>query len=80
MNRKQEKSTLTTTTLKVNGMTCQHCVRSVTQALESHAGVTRADVDLQTGRARVEYDESRTTPADLANAVMDEGYEAEEVT
>ncbi|MGH7464255.1 MAG: heavy-metal-associated domain-containing protein [Longimicrobiales bacterium] len=71
---------MATTTLKVSGMTCQHCVRSVAQALESQEGVARADVDLQAGRARVDYDESRVTPAALANAVADEGYEAEEVT
>ncbi|HEX6307379.1 MAG TPA: copper ion binding protein [Longimicrobiales bacterium] len=71
---------MTMTTLKVSGMSCQHCVRSVTQALESQEGVKRAEVDLQAGRARVEYDESRVTPAQLANAVADEGYEAEEVT
>jgi len=71
---------MTTITLKVTGMSCQHCVRSVTQALESQDGVTRAEVDLGAGRARVEFDETRVTPADLANAVMDEGYEAEEIT
>jgi copper chaperone len=71
---------MATTTLKVEGMTCQHCVRSVTQALESQEGVTHADVDLQAGRARVAYDDSRVTPRELANAVAEEGYEAEEVT
>lgn len=71
---------MATTTLKVEGMTCQHCVRSVTQALESRTGVLRADVDLQAGRARVDYDASRVTPRDLANAVAEEGYEAEEIT
>ena len=70
---------MTTTTLKVKGMTCGHCVRSVTQALESQDGVQRAEVDLESGRARVEHDPARVTPAQLADAVMDEGYEAEEV-
>lgn len=71
---------MATTTLKVTGMTCQHCVRSVTQALESQDGVASADVDLQAGRARVSYDDARVTPAQLADAIIDEGYEAEEVT
>ena len=60
-------------------MSCQHCVRAVTQALQSAEGVTRAEVDLQAGRAVVEYDETRVTPRVLANAVLDEGYAAEEV-
>jgi copper ion binding protein len=71
---------MATTTLKVEGMTCQHCVRAVTQALESHAGVARAEVDLQAARARVEFDENQVTPQELASAVAEEGYEAEEVT
>ncbi len=69
---------MATTTLKVSGMTCGHCVKSVTDALEDVDGVTRADVDLQGGRATVEYDESRTTPRALADAVSEEGYQAEE--
>jgi copper ion binding protein len=71
---------MTVTTLKVQGMTCQHCVRAVTQALESKDGVTQAKVELEAGRARVEHDESRVTPRELAAAIADEGYEAEEVT
>jgi copper chaperone len=70
---------MTITTLRVSGMTCQHCVRAVTQALESQDGVASADVDLQAGSARVEYDEGLVTPVELANAVAEEGYEAEEV-
>jgi copper chaperone len=70
---------MATTTLKVHGMTCDHCVRSVRQALESQDGVARADVDLQAGRANVDFDESRVTPRELASAVAEEGYEAEEV-
>src|SRR5690606_13540996 len=68
---------MATTTLKISGMTCGHCVKSVTEALEDVDGVKRADVDLQQGRATVEYDESRTTPRSLAQAVTEEGYPAE---
>ncbi|HUF50335.1 MAG TPA: heavy-metal-associated domain-containing protein [Longimicrobiales bacterium] len=65
-------------TLKVTGMTCQHCVRAVTQALASQAGVARAEVDLESGRATVEFDDAHVTPRALARAVMAEGYPAEE--
>lgn len=64
-------------TLKVSGMSCQHCVRSVTEALEGRDGVLGAKVDLQAGRAEVEYDATRVTPEQLAGVVMDEGYVAE---
>lgn len=66
-------------TLKVTGMTCGHCVQAVTNALQETEGVRSAQVDLQAGRAMVDYDEGQTTPRALANVVMDEGYTAEEV-
>jgi copper ion binding protein len=69
---------MTTTTLKITGMTCGHCVAAVTKALRATDGVSSADVDLEAGRARVEYDETRTSPRALASVVTDEGYTAEE--
>ena len=69
---------MATATLKVTGMSCEHCVRAVTQALESTDGVRSATVDLKGARAMVEYDEGKTNPRALAGAVMDEGYTAEE--
>lgn len=69
---------MATAVLKVQGMTCGHCVKSVTQALENTDGVRRAQVDLQAGRATVEYDETRTSPVALAGVVTEEGYTAEE--
>jgi copper chaperone len=66
------------TTLKVTGMTCNHCVHSVRSALEGVAGVRAARVELERGRAVVDYDEGRTGPHELAGAVADAGYQAEE--
>ena len=65
------------TTLKIDGMTCGHCVQAVTQALKGTEGVSDARVDLEAGRAQVEYEESKTNPGDLAAVVADEGYTAE---
>lgn len=67
------------TVLKVTGMSCAHCHLTVTRALERVQGVHTAAVDLKAGRAVVDYDEARTEPRILADAVMDEGYEAEEL-
>ena len=69
---------MATTTIKISGMTCGHCVRSVTQALEGVDGVKSAQVDLTAGQARVDYDETETSPDALVSAVADEGYSAEE--
>lgn len=60
-------------TLKITGMTCQHCVRAATQALEGVPGVARVEVDLASGLAQVDGD------ADLAAliaAIQAAGYGA----
>lgn len=66
------------TTLNVTGMTCNHCQQSVQSALEGVHGVRSARVDLQQGRAVVDYDEGETNPRELAGAVGEAGYQAEE--
>lgn len=62
-----------TITLQVGGMTCEHCVRAVTKALEAVAGVETAEVSLTGGRARVD---GEADPQALLRAVAKEGYEA----
>lgn len=65
---------MTTTTLTIQGMTCQHCVKAVKTALAQVTGVKRVlDVDLETGRAQVE---GTAKAPDLIHAVKEEGYEA----
>ena len=44
------------TTVKIKGMSCQHCVASTTKALEGLAGVTNVQVDLDKGEASYEGD------------------------
>ena len=61
------------TDLKIEGMTCGHCQKAVKTALESVAGVSTADVDLERGSARVA---GGADVAALIRAVEDEGYRA----
>lgn len=68
------------TTLDVSGMTCNHCVKSVTDALEEVGGVRSARVDLDAGTALVDYDDARTSPRELTTAVADAGYQATEAS
>ena len=68
---------MTTTTLKVTGMTCGHCVRAVTNAIGGLDGVQSTDVDLQDGRAVVVHDEAKVAASDLVSAILEEGYTAE---
>jgi copper chaperone len=47
---KKEKGT-NMTTIKIKGMSCQHCVMAVTKALAGIAGTKDVRVDLQKGEA-----------------------------
>jgi len=64
--------------LKIGGMTCQGCVRSVTKKLTGVAGVSSADVNLEKGSASVEYDDGQTTAPALIAAVQQIGFTAAE--
>lgn len=61
------------TTLKVEGMTCGHCVAAVKKALESVPGVAEARVDLDAGTAEVR---GEAPLGALMSAVEAEGYKA----
>jgi len=65
-----------TITLGITGMTCNHCVHSVTKALQAVAGVENVSVNLGTGRASVV---GKANPGDLVHAVEEEGYQAQVV-
>ncbi len=65
--------------LTIGGMTCQGCVRSVEKKLTAVPGVEKAHVDLPTGKATVDYDETLADPARLIGAVEQIGFQASRV-
>ena len=65
---------MSTSTFKIQGMTCNHCVMRVAKALKSVPGVQDAQVDLKKGEAVVTYDEASVTKEKLSFAVVDAGY------
>ncbi|MCL6445368.1 MAG: copper ion binding protein [Alicyclobacillus sp.] len=68
---------MTTATITVKGMTCTGCVNSVTKALTSVSGVQEANVDLQSQKATVTFEEAKTSVRELKAAVEDAGYDVE---
>ncbi|KQY03307.1 heavy metal transporter [Mycobacterium sp. Root135] len=58
--------------LEVHGMSCAHCVASITSAVSPLPGVTAVDVELEAGTVRVEG-----TPdvAAVSAAIEDAGYD-----
>jgi len=62
------------TVLKIEGMSCEHCVRHVTEALEELNGVRSVNVSLKKKTAAVDY-EGDVTWEEMKAAVEDAGYE-----
>ncbi|HSD77734.1 MAG TPA: copper ion binding protein [Solirubrobacteraceae bacterium] len=62
----------TTTEYRVKGMTCEHCVASVSEEVGELAGVESVDVELATGRLVVVGD---VAAEDVRAAVDEAGYE-----
>ncbi len=65
---------MTKATLKIQGMTCNHCVMRVQKALKGVAGVQDALVDLNKAEAAVTFDEGKVNMDKLSTAVVDAGY------
>jgi copper chaperone len=59
-------------TVKIEGMTCGHCVASINNALKSLDGVQVEQVKV--GSAAVAFDPARTSSDTIAQAIADEGY------
>ncbi len=65
---------MTTTTYTVQGMTCGHCVASVTEEITQIAGVTNINVDLGSGAVTVTSD-APINDATIREAIEEAGYE-----
>jgi len=64
-----------TTTIPVYGMSCEHCVKAVTSALNAIKGVRSVEVSLEGKSARVIYDDKLTRMSELESAIVEEGYQ-----
>lgn len=64
-----------TTEYSVQGMTCNHCVMSVTEEVSEVAGVETVDVDLESGRLSVTGE--GFTDEQITAAVVEAGYEVQ---
>ena len=58
-------------TFQVQGMSCAHCVRAVSEAVQQADAAARVSVDLPSGRVEVQ---SARTRDELARAIVDGGY------
>ena len=61
--------------LNVDGITCEHCVDTIKEAVEILDGVLRVDVDIAQKQVIVEFDEKMAKPEDLIDKIEEVGFE-----
>lgn len=61
----------------VEGMTCEHCVASVTEEINEVVGTQGVEVDLETGCVTVTGEDF--TDSDIEAAVKEAGFEIKEL-
>jgi copper chaperone len=64
-------------TLKVNGMSCNHCVNAVESSVGKLAGVQTVKVDLKEGNVDVEFNPSEVSLNKIKETIDDQGYDVE---
>ena len=65
-----------TTLIKVGGMSCQGCVKSVTGLLREVPGVAEVAVSLERGEATIQHAPA-VAREQLCQVVLDAGFDAE---
>ncbi len=64
------------TVVAVNGMHCNHCKGKVENTLKALKGVKKYTVSLEAASATVEYIPKKITPAEIASAITNAGFES----
>ncbi|MDH7571130.1 MAG: heavy-metal-associated domain-containing protein [Armatimonadota bacterium] len=67
-----------TTTLNVEGMTCEGCANAIRRALTRLEGVSGVEVDLARKRVSVTHDEARAPVAEVRARIEAAGYTVRE--
>lgn len=63
-------------TLHIEGMSCMHCVKSVTDTLKALKGVKKAEVSLEAKTAEVVFIPSKTGREEIISAITAAGFKA----
>ena len=61
--------------IKIDGMSCQHCVKTVTGAVSDLDGVSQVKVNLKKGEAKIKFEKDRLDLEQLKTAVVTAGFE-----
>ena len=63
------------TVLRVDGMSCEHCVKSIKNAVGALSGVANVSVDLSAKTVTVEHDPAQSPLDKIKFEIEDQGYD-----
>jgi copper chaperone len=61
--------------LKVEGMTCQHCIQTVTETIGKMRGVEKVDVNLEQKEVTIDFDELQIKTEAISAQIIEAGFE-----
>ena len=64
--------------IKVEGMTCQHCVQTITETLKKISGLNSINVNLDNKEVDVKFDENKTSLQAITKKIVEVGFELPE--
>ena len=61
--------------INVDGMTCDHCVSTIKQALENQVGIVNVEVEIKKNQVVIEIDETTAKIKDIVEKIIEVGFE-----
>ncbi|MDD2378052.1 MAG: copper chaperone CopZ [Bacilli bacterium] len=61
--------------LQVEGMSCDHCVKSIKKSVNELPGVAQVEVSLSDKTVMVEYDNTKVKVEQIKSVIEEQGYE-----
>ncbi len=61
--------------IKVMGMSCDHCIQTITKAVEEINGIAMVQVDLEKKQVTVGFEENQTDLKTISAKIIEAGFE-----
>jgi copper chaperone len=61
--------------LKVEGMTCQHCIQTITETVDKMTGVEKVVVSFEQKEVTIDFDELQTQTEAICAQILEAGFE-----
>ena len=61
--------------LNVDGITCEHCVKTIKEAIVNLVGIFSVQVSIEKKQVIIEFDEKQAKPEDLIDKITEAGFE-----